>query len=433
MPKIFIKRILILILISLVLFDCASSLQNDTNIIENTNGDSSKPDEVNSDEFKSDEENLIEELPVIEEAGAPLLRIYQDNVTIESQQIYDFGTKPVNEFELSAEFMISNEGTSTFLISDSKSIYISGENQSSFYVSVLSSTSVAIDGSAIFKINFKPIETGRKNAIINIIDIEAGDLLYHFNLTGLGIYDFKLRENAEAEYMALDLSGELYANENIYIKILNDLKAIRTNYGQLYPKLNEIKYRNESEYTSEILLKIKESYKEQFWRSCIENDQEGIFAKFYEKNKIYSIEDIVCKGRLSGSYTMKSIYRLNESLLSGIYDEFFFVDYTLPNYLRWDNSTICVFRDEVPPVSYIFRNAYGDCLSGCIYQDYYYFIMGTEPEFLGHYEPVTVGEITVISESPLLINIPTPIYNEPPDWWPFEKNQDCRGIMTIAH
>jgi hypothetical protein len=73
------------------------------------------------------------------------------------------------------------------------------------------------------------------------------------------------------------------------------------------------------------------------------------------------------------------------------------VEVTSPNFIAGDWSNVYA-RQTQDGLTYLFRKGWGDCPSGCIYSEYWYFSFdGDQPVFVGHWAPT--------------------VEPEEPDWW----------------
>lgn len=58
-----------------------------------------------------------------------------------------------------------------------------------------------------------------------------------------------------------------------------------------------------------------------------------------------------------------------------------------PSYSRGDRPNVYA-RQTRDGITYLFRHGWGDCPSGCLYDEYWYFIFeGDQPVFIGHWAP----------------------------------------------
>jgi hypothetical protein len=162
----------------------------------------------------------------------------------------------------------------------------------------------------------------------------------------------------EAQLLALEVEGQLRPSEEITEQIYNDLFAIRSNY----PEIAFITYMPRA-VPDEIMIGLTAEAAEQF--------RNGQYHALDELNETYGVIEI-------DSHLLSFIRLLilkfdqiyNTELLSQIYADANLpgVRYAEPNYRIGDGSTIIA-----EPPYYCFVHAWGDCPSGCIYREYWYF------------------------------------------------------------
>lgn len=130
----------------------------------------------------------------------------------------DFGTSLLN-IAVVKNFEIQNTGTGTLNIS---SLSINGNNSSEF--SILNNLNLPINinagSSYSFAIQYLPVTAGTKTASIHINNNDADESMYSFMISGKGMMDVGLLENADqnydiavypnpaADYTSLDFSSE---------------------------------------------------------------------------------------------------------------------------------------------------------------------------------------------------------------------------------
>ena len=166
-------------------------------------------------------------------------------------------------------------------------------------------------------------------------------LTYAFSASAFN-YDDPL---VEAQLIALELSGDLIPPPDLTQQVFEDLAAIRT----AYPQVADIHYRPFFS-PDEILVRITPEAVEQ-----------------YRNNQYHALDDLnspipLLRLRFNQVYNMP--------LLAQIYTDanLYGVEHVQPNYVYGDGPTIIA-----EPPSYMFINAWGDCLSGCIYHEFWKF------------------------------------------------------------
>lgn len=160
----------------------------------------------------------------------------------------------------------------------------------------------------------------------------------------------------EAQLIALELSGELTPPADLTQQVLEDLAAIRA----AYPQVAHISYRLPFS-PDQIIVGITQQAMQQF--------QNGQYHALDELNATYGVVEIATKfDRFSLKLKFDRVY--NTQLLCQIYSAANLdgVRYVEPDYTTGDGPTIVA-----QPPTYTFIDAWGDCPSGCIHHEYWYF------------------------------------------------------------
>ena len=204
----------------------------------------------------------------------------------------------------------------------------------------------------------------------------------------LGAYKWDLerspRENREAEEMALWLSDRLVAPEHLYQTILYQLAAIRAEYGDSIPQLKEISFRAKWAI-GELLILLTIEARDLFWIGKYHDwDFLNEYLKLKKMDTCCGWNHLVFEGRLHPEY------------LVDLYVTVASVEYAQPNHRYGDGSTIYPSFSE-NGITYLFREAWGDCPSGCIHERFWCFkAKGFDIEYIGYWDPDSEPE---------------------PDWW----------------
>ncbi len=196
-------------------------------------------------------------------------------------------------------------------------------------------------------------------------------------------------ENEEAELIALCLSGELVAPDGLYEQVMTDLAAIRTAFAETLGTAGQIEFRTPWS-TGVLMLGFDDSTVQQIrdgeyhaWDDL--NDQLQATNVDTSHLDFIGCAVIVFNGRLHP-------YRLAE-----IYSQLPGLENTSPSFIRGDSPNV-YSREIQGGMTYLFRNGWGDCPSGCISNEFWYFSCeGPEPEFVGYW--------------PAYEGVP------PPHWW----------------
>ena len=187
------------------------------------------------------------------------------------------------------------------------------------------------------------------------------------------------RANEEAELVALCLSGQLVAPAYLYQRVLDDLKAIRTEFGNTFEAVRGIGF-SPPWVVSCILMSFDDTTGQQVF------DEK--YHAWDELNEMYRVTRITRSPVMPGFGGSASLYfegRLNPARLAELYEVLPGVRYAEPNFWYGDGPNVYVRQTDFG-FSYLFRYAYGDCPSGCIYNEYWYFVCeGGGPVFIGHW------------------------------------------------
>jgi hypothetical protein len=186
--------------------------------------------------------------------------------------------------------------------------------------------------------------------------------------------DFSPKENEEAELVALCLSEELVAPDSLYHRILNDLEAIRADFGDMFEAVNGIGFRPPW-MVSYLSMAFDES--------AAQLIAAGEYDAWDQLNEYYHVTDIKIGGH--GLVSLVFDGRLNPYRLAEQYRLLPGVLYAEPNFRDGDGSNVYARQIDLG-FSYLFRYARGDCPAGCTYNEYWYFVCeGGGPVFIGHW------------------------------------------------
>jgi hypothetical protein len=195
------------------------------------------------------------------------------------------------------------------------------------------------------------------------------------------------RENAEAETAALWLSGDLIAPEDLYHAIRDDLAAIRGGHLDSVP---QIATRFFPPWVVTQLIVLPDDATWDKIRNGEPNAIDSLNVVFHA-TKLDSL-------RVSNLLAIISFEgRLHPEKLAEIYAVQAGVIYAEPNGYCCDWDNVYPWEHD-GHMTYLFRNGYGDCPSGCIYSDFWYFRrVDGQTEYVGAYST---------EHDPV-----------PPDWW----------------
>lgn len=230
----------------------------------------------------------------------------------------------------------------------------------------------------------------------SITGIPAGKTSDHIPLAA--------RSDYEAEMIALCLSDELIAPQDIYDWVHEDLSYIRSQYGDDYELLNTIHFIPPW-VPSMILIKFdilngakvaNGTY--HAWDSL----NAALGAHHWER--LFPSMDQWWKLYFSGIMHPKRLVELYSPLPSVIYAEPSTIVYTFHNVFP------CFKCNEGSnQITYAFGRGRGDCYAGCLFDEYWYFVSdGTKVHFIGHWDhfekPVIYEDRITVVPDPFWLN-----------------------------
>jgi len=196
------------------------------------------------------------------------------------------------------------------------------------------------------------------------------------------------RANKEAEEAALWLSDSLIAPESLYYTISYHLKTIREKYGETIPQVDTLTFRSKWR-PGMVILQVTEEAKQHI--------RAGTYHDLDSLNSALHLEKMDTT-HFSHSTWIHLIFegRLHPKRLAELYSPIPSVVKAVPIHYIGDWPNVYPwFSDN--GITYLFREAWGDCLSGCIYSLYWYFkVTDSGIEYIGFWDPETQPE---------------------PDWW----------------
>ena len=209
-------------------------------------------------------------------------------------------------------------------------------------------------------------------------------------------YELRLtpRANYEAEVAALWLSGELYAPQQLYDDLDFGFTAVRNEFGDSIPELNQIWYW-EHWYPWEILVQLTDSATAQF--------RAGEYTDLDSLNTEFALTAIDTHLFFHRFYVARYIFEgnLHPERLSEIYEQVESVEWASANSRGEFNHNFYPWIIG-GGTSYLLRYGWGDCPSGCAWDKYWYFkVIGSTVEYIGTYD--------------------TSVDPAPPEWWSYAK------------
>lgn len=211
------------------------------------------------------------------------------------------------------------------------------------------------------------------------------------------------QDDADAENMALCLSGELIAPAELYERIHQDLEYIRGHYGSEHDWLNRIHFIAPW-VTSEIMILFDLNTGGQV--------ADGTYDAWDSLNVVHEVTGITsywasgynwCKLKFSGRRHPKRLSEIYGNLPGVKHAEEISVTYWCYNLF----PNISRFR-KGSGISYLFGRGEGDCWGGYSFGEFWFFISdGENVRLEGHwnmYEPLPAGEdhIPALNDSELL-------------------------------
>jgi hypothetical protein len=185
------------------------------------------------------------------------------------------------------------------------------------------------------------------------------------------------KDNEEAELMALCLSGELVAPDSLYDQILSDLAAIRTTFGDTFEAVNRIGFQPPW-MAGCLMIGFDDTTFQQ-----VLDGQYNAWDTLNEQYQVVQIHTIPIGNR--GVVLLTFAGRLHPWCLAELYSVLPGVWAAHPNGVIGDSPNVYA-REAADELTYLFRNGWGDCPSGCIDSEYWYFIFETDqPLFVGYW------------------------------------------------
>ncbi len=179
------------------------------------------------------------------------------------------------------------------------------------------------------------------------------------------------RANFDAEYLAMEASGEMVAPQQLYERVVTELAMIREQNSEVNGEENcdltalncPITVRTDWSSDEPLVVGFDEE-----GQTKIESDT---YTDWNELNQFFRMNPI--QTILNSSFViLGSDAVVNIEKLSQEYAKLSHITSADPNYLAGDSNDICLsIEGEVH--SYIFNEGFGDCPSGCISETYYGF------------------------------------------------------------
>ncbi len=196
-------------------------------------------------------------------------------------------------------------------------------------------------------------------------------------------YTYTAKDTAEAELMALYLSGELHPPGRLTNPILHDLASIRSTYAD---SLDSV-FTTESGPKTVVGVRIRfkppwaaDHIGIGFDDSTLQEVATGQYRAWDELNREFRM--VEARRVISRWYTLRFDGRYHPRRLSERYAELPGVTSAYADYWAGDFSTIYPLERN-GSMTYAFRWGGGDCPAGCTEQAYWYFVMeGSTPRYV---------------------------------------------------
>jgi hypothetical protein len=203
-------------------------------------------------------------------------------------------------------------------------------------------------------------------------------------------YKYTPEDKEEAKVIAICLSGAVTPPANLSNRVLRDLAEIRSNFGAEFVLAND----DYNEYVPSRPIRFVAPW----LPSCViikfAPDTAQLVAKeqyhdWDDLNELYRVSNIDLHSIKTNWVILRFKGQLHSRRLCELYAELPGVRITHPNYRIGAFSTIYPSSRAGSGLTYLFMHGWGDCPSGCIYGEYWYFISNESGEtiFAGHWNP----------------------------------------------
>jgi hypothetical protein len=194
------------------------------------------------------------------------------------------------------------------------------------------------------------------------------------------------KENEEAELIALCLSGQLVAPDDLYAQVLTDLASIRSAFGESLDSVVQITFWPHWVPGCLVI---------GFDDTTVAKIRAGEYHDWDDLNEQYGLESLdTSMISWLGFVRLDFIGRLHPYRLREVYAALPGVRAASPNGIRGDGPNVYA-RETTSGMTYLFRKGWNDCPSGCIDNAYWYFVfqagqpqlVGCWPEYDGSPQP----------------------------------------------
>ncbi|MDH3891344.1 MAG: hypothetical protein OEV49_09700 [candidate division Zixibacteria bacterium] len=167
----------------------------------------------------------------------------------------------------------------------------------------------------------------------------------------------------EALAMALWLSHDLRAPTELYQRVRSDLILIRTGFRDSLPAV-DLRFLKPWEPGRLILGFDPDSY---------QAVSDGKYTAWDSLNSLYNMVRVDLSMPAFNMLKLKFDDWLNSEVLADIYRQLPGVRFAVPNRYMGESPMLLPSATDDGRILYFFRNAWGDCPSGCLYSEYWVF------------------------------------------------------------
>lgn len=184
-------------------------------------------------------------------------------------------------------------------------------------------------------------------------------------------------DQEEAELIALCLSGELSASDDLYNLILKDLAVIRLRFGDELEPIKRVRFRPPW-VPGCVMVGVDESTANKIGN--------GEYHAWDELNQKYQVIEMDTSGIRYKWIVLYFKDKLHPRRLSELYGALPGVRYAEPNFVIGDSPNIYPYEIGIG-ITYLFRDAWGDLPAGATNNEYWYFAVtrSNQVTYIGHW------------------------------------------------
>lgn len=216
-----------------------------------------------------------------------------------------------------------------------------------------------------------------------------------------------LKENEEAELIALCLAGEIIAPGDLYNQVKNDLEAIRSSFGDEYEIANRTELRIEFRAPW-----VPACLSVAFNSTAAQQVADGRYDAWDELNNRYNVTEIELYPFFSRDRPWVTLHfgcRLHPSILAEKYEVLPDVEYAEPSGRMFLEFASHIYpRQTEAGITYLFETwiSNWDFPDEYYKSGYWYFsVEDGQPAFIGHYNPYVVDNAEPIWWAEARMNI----------------------------